>query len=96
MQMIFGLLLFYKKLIVPSFTMSILMGVMGMVVSDSVSTASIGTAYIVFAPFFHFAVYEIRNPNEYYFYYNLGLSKISLWAFTLIFSFVIGLTLIFI
>lgn len=94
MQMIIGLWFFYKKLLVPSITMSVLIGVTSLIVFDSVSTVSIGTAYIVFAPFFHFAVYEIRNPNEYYFYHNLGLSKIALWIFTFIFSFLIGLTLI--
>ncbi|MDO9256461.1 MAG: hypothetical protein Q7U54_13170 [Bacteroidales bacterium] len=94
MQMLIGLWLFYRKLLVPSITMSVLIGLSGLIVSDSVSTASIGTAYIVFAPFFHFVVYEIRNPNEYYFYHNLGLSKMCLWMFTIIFSFFIGVILI--
>jgi hypothetical protein len=47
----------------------------------------------LFAPFFHFAIYEIRNPNEYYFYYNLGLSKTVLWISTIAISFCIGLIL---
>jgi len=92
--MLIGFWLFYKKLIVPTVTMSVLIGLSGLIVSDSVSTASIGTAYIVFAPFFHFTVYEIRNPNEYYFYHNLGLSKMALWILTFISSLIVGLILI--
>lgn len=73
--------------------MSVFMGLFGLIDSDSVSTRSIGAAYMLFAPFFHFAIYEIRNPNEYYFYYNLGLSKMALWIFTILFSSCIGLIL---
>jgi len=94
MRIITGIWLFYKKLIVPSIVMAIFIGSTSLITSDSVSIHVIGFSYLIFALFFHFVVYEIRNPNEYYFYYNLGLSKLILWISTLILSFCIAFILI--
>jgi hypothetical protein len=94
MRIVIGLWIFYRKLLAPALVMSILAGLLGLAVSDSVSLRPIGIAFVFFAPFFHFAIYEIRNPNEYYFYYNLGLSKLVLWISTVLISFGIGLILI--
>lgn len=93
MRILSAIWMFYRKLIIPAIVMSVLMGLFGLMASDSVSTRSIGAAYMLFAPFFHFAIYEIRNPNEYYFYFNLGLSKMVLWISTIAISFCIGLIL---
>ena len=91
MRLITAVLMFYKKLLLPSILMSVFMGLISMVTSDTFSTHTVGAAYILFALFFHFTIYEIRNPNEYYFYYNLGLSKMVLWMSTVLISFCIGL-----
>lgn len=49
---------------------------------------AIGFAFLIIAPFVHFFVYEVKNKNEYYFYYNLGLSKIKLWLSTFLIAFI--------
>jgi len=53
-----------------------------------------GITYILFTPGFLYFIYDIRNPNEYYFYYNLGLSRLNLWVSALSISFVIGFVMI--
>jgi hypothetical protein len=35
---------------------------------------------------FHYLIYEIRNSKEYYFYFNMGLTKLMLWLSTLFIS----------
>lgn len=87
-------LIFYKKLVVPSFLLSILIGLMGLIDSGSYSLTSVGISYILITPIFQYLSYELRNKNEYYFYFNLGLSRISLWTLTCIVSFLIGLVFI--
>jgi len=81
-------------LIFPTLIVSILIGLIGVSMSDSFSLKGVGLAYILMSLFFHYFIYEIRNPNEYYFYYNFGLSKIYLWACTLIISLFVGLIMI--
>ncbi len=94
MNIVSPLWLFYKKLITPSLAVSILIAViLGGVTNFFLA---FGIAYILFVPLFHFAIYELNNPKEYYFYYNLGLSKSILWAFTVILSLVVGLIFVFI
>jgi len=85
---------FYKKLIIPSIILSFLLGLRGLIESETNSLASVGIAYMLITPIFHYLTYEIRNKNEYYFYFNQGLSKDVLWGLTFLFSFLIGLILI--
>lgn len=85
-----AILIFYQKLIIPTLILSGLLGFAGLGINGAFSLASVGVSYIFTGPLFHFFIYEIRNYNEYYFYYNLGLSRISLWVITIILNFVIG------
>jgi hypothetical protein len=50
-----------------------------------------GISYMIVVPMFQYYIYETRNPNEYYFYYNMGMSKPILWLATFVFSSLIGL-----
>ena len=43
----------------------------------------IGYSLLLVAAAIHYWVYEFRNPQQYYFYYNLGLSRFKLWLSTL-------------
>jgi len=63
---------------------------------ENPSLVPLGLGYIFSAPLFHLFNYEVRNTNEYYFYYNLGLSKILLWISTILISLTIGLTFSFV
>jgi len=96
MRIAISIWIFYKKLIIPTIVASIMMAFMPMLFSGAALTGplpihTIGVTYIVFTPFFQYFIYEIRNPEEYYFYYNMGLSKLLLWTTTIIISSIAGL-----
>lgn len=55
----------------------------------SINAAAV--AYILFSLLFQYFIYEVRNPNEYYFYYNLGLNKYILWGSTFMLSSIIAI-----
>jgi len=88
MRMIKGLWIFYKKLIIPSLALSILLALFGM--SLLRLSTGIGISYIIFTPVVHYFTYEVNNINEYYFYHNLGLSKLFLWVNTVVTSLIVG------
>lgn len=94
MRILISILFFYKKLIIPSLIFSLVIGLAGMAISGSFSLKYVGFAYIIFCPFYQYFIYEIVNKNEYYFYYNMGLNRISLWLSTIIISVIIGIILI--
>ena len=92
MRIVYGLWFFYQKLIIPSLVVSIALSYL--MAGTSHLLIGIGIVYIFFTPTFHYLTYELNNSNEYYFYYNMGLSKLSLWMSTLVISTLIGLLFI--
>ncbi|TAJ11958.1 hypothetical protein DMA11_14750 [Marinilabiliaceae bacterium JC017] len=90
MQTIRSIFIFYKKLIIPSLMISLLLGLSGMAITHEFSLGFVGFSYIFFASLFHYFIYEIRNRNEYYFYFNMGLSRIVLWVLSSTISIIIG------
>lgn len=48
-------------------------------------------SYLIFSLSFQYFMYELKNPNEYYFYYNLGLNKNILWSINFIFSLILSI-----
>lgn len=85
-----ALWLFYKRLIIPSLLVSLFFGLLLTPLSKNTPSLAVGISYMAIAPGFHYFIYEISHYNEYYFFYNLGLSKIVLWANTIILSFLTG------
>ena len=94
MRIFVSILIFYKKLIIPTLTVAILIACLGISKSETFSLPAVGFSYIFLTPLFHYFIYELRNPNEYFFYYNFGLSKLILWVSSLTISIVVGLILI--
>ena len=89
-----GLYLFYRKITFPALSLSALLAAFG---TGYVSFSSgLGISFIFVFPMFHYLSYEIRYPNEYFFYYNLGLSRSTLWAATTFLGLTIGITLLYI
>ena len=43
-----------------------------------------GLYYLFISPLIHYFIYEIRDNNEYYYYFNIGFGKITLWSSTII------------
>jgi hypothetical protein len=93
MKNVLCLWIFYKKLIIPSLSTAVLVGMTGWALTNTFSLKWTGFAYVFLAPLFHYFIYEVRNSNEYYFYYNLGLSRTALWASTFLVSLVAALIL---
>lgn len=87
-----GILYFYQKLVVPSAAVSLLLAVFAVPVADLPLGA--GIAYLVITPAFHYFMYDIWNPGEYLYYFNLGLSRIVLWIATVSLSMIPCITAI--
>lgn len=76
--------LFQRNIFIASIAISIALGSIAMMLWDMNPIIVALRAYILVAPLFHYFTYEVKNRNDYYFYYNLGFSRIALWASTII------------
>lgn len=94
MRTLRAILIFYKKLVIPNLILSGLSGFIGLGIAGDFFLKTIGVSYIILGLLFHYFIYEVRDSNEYYFYYNMGLSRLSLWIITLVLNLIIGLTFI--
>lgn len=81
MQTLKTLLVFQRKIFFPTLVIACLIGVLASQAESSFFTGT-GLGYLFCAPLVHYTVYDIRRGNEYYFYYNLGLGKPTLWIST--------------
>lgn len=91
MKQLISLLIFQKKLIIPSLILAFLLNLLLGTVGPS-SVTGFGFAYLFSSLLLQYFIYEIKNKNEYYFYYNLGITKVFLWCGNLAF----GLMVLFI
>jgi len=83
--------IFYVKIFFPALALSALMGFIGASNSASTYFNYVGIAIILITPLMHYLTYELRSNNEYFFYFNQGLSKTRLWILSCLTSFLIGL-----
>lgn len=90
MQKLRAYILFHSSLFGASFAISIFIGLYYMWRSQEFSTTAIGSAYLFTPLLMQYFIYELRNRGVYYFYYNLGISKVQLWASTLIINLIIA------
>ncbi len=83
-----GIWAFYRKLLVPAFSFSAPIGFLTYLETGNFtgSFKITGISYLFFALAAHYFIYEIFNPKEYYFYYNMGICKLTLWLSTLALS----------
>jgi len=79
LRIVKNIILFQKKIFFIAYLISIVIGIS----SDGDTSKTIGLSFLFIAPFIQYLIYEIKNKNEYYYYYNLGLSKSALWVSTL-------------
>ena len=84
-----AILIFHQRLIIPTLLGAIAVGILGITLGLPVIKV-IGTSYILCGPLFHYFHYELGNESEYYFYFNLGLSRTILWISTILFSLIVG------
>ncbi len=79
MRTLRNILLFQRDILLISYSISISIGLL-----VRFEPMLIGLNFMLIAPISHFFLYEIRNKNYYYYFYNLGLSKTILWCSTFI------------
>ncbi|HAA13841.1 MAG TPA: hypothetical protein DCE41_19980 [Cytophagales bacterium] len=93
---------FERRLILPAALISVIAGAISRLpvqlaglenAADStwISVPTVARSYLLLSLVFHGVTYELRKPQEYHFYHNLGLGRIHLWATTAVFSLIIGL-----
>jgi hypothetical protein len=80
----------------PTFCLALGIGIAGyfMVWSTPVILGT-GFGYMLAGPTMHYYLYELRYPHEYYFYFNGGLSKVLLYATTLLINFALGAAILY-
>ena len=88
MRILVGLCFFYQKLILPTIIISVLLSLLLMARTDFFVGTGIG--FMILLPTIHYFSYDIRKPGEYFFYHNLGLSKLTLWATTIGFGVIVA------
>jgi hypothetical protein len=82
---------FHHKLILPTLCLAVAIGVAGYFMPFSTPIVEgIGFGYFVAGPLVHYFIYEVKNENEYYFYFNKGITKIILYGTTLILNLILG------
>ncbi len=85
--------IFYKKLLLPVVLVTVVASFFLQPVTGDfnfqVNFIQIGIAFFVISLIMQLIIYELRNPDEYYFYYNLGLSKKQLWVINALISLVV-------
>jgi hypothetical protein len=94
MRIFLSVMLFYKKIAIPAFIVSMVLGIAAFAISGEISLIPVAVSYVSLAVLFHYFMYEVMNPRQYYFYYNLGLSRYHLWRASLLLSLLFGLILL--
>ena len=75
---------FQQKLILATFCVAVAIGVAGYVMIWSTPIIQgTGFGYFLAGPMVHYYLYDLRNPNEYYYYFNAGIRKRVLYVTTL-------------
>lgn len=89
------LVAFQKKLILPTFCVALGIGIAGyfMIWSTPIIQGT-GFGYILAGPLVHYSIYERRDANEYYFYFNAGLSKFILYSSTVALNAIAGIVIL--
>lgn len=93
MRIIFGLYLFYIKVFIPAILVAVILTMLDFALTTTFSLYITGFSYFFLAMGFQFILYELSNPGQYYFYYNLGLNKRQLWIFSMSISFILAMIL---
>jgi len=94
--MILLIYFFQQKLLIPTFSLALAIGIAGnfMIFSTPIPEG-IGYGYIFAGPLAHYFIYDLRYKNEYYFYFNRGLDKVTLYGSTLILNLIIGSSILY-
>ena len=93
MSILKALIVFYQKLIIPTLLFSIMANLVGTLITGAFRMEVLGVSNVIISLLFQYFIYDLVNPNEYYFYFNIGLNKYILWASNLVSSLIICILL---
>ncbi|MAX72017.1 MAG: hypothetical protein CMC76_13130 [Flavobacteriaceae bacterium] len=79
MKLLKTIFLFQKKIIFLAYFISIIIGII-----FGLKLNVIGISFFTILPLLHYFFYDIKDKSEYYYYYNLGVSRNKLWLSTLV------------
>ena len=82
--------IFYKKILLPALLFSLLISFL-----LPFGFETFGLSFLLILPVLHYFIYELRFKNEYYFYANLGFSRIFLWSGTVLLSLIVKFIALF-
>ncbi len=74
--------------------LSVFLGLTGNLIFSLSFLKGFSVAYLFSSLLFHYVIYELRKPEEYYFYYNIGLGRFVLWGSTLTIGIILNLIFI--
>lgn len=60
------------------------------------SLGVLGASYVPCSLVCQYFIYEVRSPNEYYFYFNMGFSKVRLWGYSVALDIIIAFIIVII
>ncbi len=87
---------FQQKLLLPTLCTSVAIGIAGyFMIWSTPIIQGMGFGYFLAGPMVHYYLYDLRNPNEYYFYYNAGVSKRILYGTTVGLNAGVGSVIVF-
>ncbi|MCU0423807.1 MAG: hypothetical protein MUC81_13455 [Bacteroidia bacterium] len=82
------LVLFYKRMLIPTFFFTALIGLSSYSITGAYSLVQFGIAFMFVLPLMHYFLNEVLDHTAYYFYFTQGLSKLYLRTATGIISIV--------
>ncbi len=82
MRLLKNILLFQKKIVFTSYIISIPIAIL----FKNINVVGVSVMFVMLM--LHFFIYELKNQDEYFYYYNLGITKLQLWFSTLFIGFI--------
>lgn len=79
LKIIHAFYLFYIKFSIPAILIALIIALSYLILTGIFSPHLVGYTYFLLAAGFQFVLYDLNHPGQYYFYYNLGISKRGLW-----------------
>lgn len=92
-RLISGFYLFYLRIFIPAGITAIIIALADLALGGSHFLSILAYAYFLLAPAFQFLSYDFTNPDQYYFYNNIGFTRPGLWILNIMTSLILFLIL---
>jgi len=92
-RLISGFYLFYLRIFVPAAITAIIIALADLALGGRRFLSMFAYAYFLLTPAFHYILYDFMNPGQYYFYNNIGFTRLGLWFLNILASLILFLIL---